>query len=144
VIPQLEKNLFHMECSGEGFNQDGCSDSIMRHADIRLSKQENVVPEAGLEIVLHLRKVEVGTEASLDEFIRVVIEEEPKVEQGTRNWCLVNSHAWLIEMPAAGPHDENGRVWGQFVLLAIRLKVDLAADGIAKVDLAFKHRLEGR
>lgn len=94
--------------------------------------------------MLHFRKVEVGTESSLDEFIRVVIEEKPKVEQGTRNWCLVNSHAWLIKVPAAGPYDENSRVWRQFVLLAIRLEVDLAADGIAKVDLAFKHRLEGR
>jgi hypothetical protein len=88
--------------------------------------------------------VEVRTESSLDEFIRVVIEEKPKVKQRTRNWCLVNSHAWLIEVPAAGPHDESGGVWRQFVLLAILLKVDLAADGIAKVDLAFKHRLEGR
>src|SRR5216684_2547489 len=98
-----------MESSGEGFNQDGCSDSVVRHADVRLREQENVVPQAGLEIVLHLRKVEIGTESPLDEFIRVMIKEKPEVEQGTRNWCFVNSHAWLIEVPAARPHDQNGR-----------------------------------
>ena len=66
----------------------------------------------------------------------------PKVEQGTRNWCLVNSHV-AHQGASRRPHDKNGRVWRQFVLLAIRLKVDPWADDITKVDLAFKHRLEG-
>ena len=114
----------------------------MRHADVRLSEEENVIPQASLEVVLHLRKVKVGAEASLDQFIRVMVEKEPKVEQGTRHWRFVDGHAWLVEMPTTGSHNEDGRTRGKLVLLAIRLKVNLPTDSITKVDLALDHCLE--
>ncbi len=119
MVSQLEKDLFHLESGGESFDQNGGSDSIMRHADVRLGEKENVVPQAGLEVVLHLWKVKVRAKAPLNEFLGIVIKVKAKIEQGTRHWHLVDGDAWFIEVPATRSHNEDSRVWREFILLSV-------------------------
>ncbi len=80
VVSQLEKYLFHMESGGESFDQNGSSDGIMRHANVRLGEKEDIIPQAGLEVVLHLWKVKVRAKAPLHEFLGVVIEIKAEIE----------------------------------------------------------------
>jgi len=75
---------------------------VHRDADVRLRKVEYIVPQARFEVVLHFRKVEVGTRTALDEFFGVVVEVECEVEDGTRNRGVVNGDAGFIEMPSSG------------------------------------------
>jgi hypothetical protein len=80
MVSQLEKYLFHLESGRKSFNQNSSPDSIVRQADVRLSEKENVVPQTGLEIVLHLWKVKVRAKAPLNEFLGIVIEVKAKIE----------------------------------------------------------------
>lgn len=80
MVSQLEKYLFHLESSRESFDQNSSPDGIVRHADVGLGEKENVVPQTGLEIVLHFWKVKVRAKAPLDQFLGVVIEIQAKIE----------------------------------------------------------------
>ena len=59
VLTQLEQDLLHLERSRERLDEHRRADRAVLHADVRLRKVEDVVPEARLEVVLHLGKVEV-------------------------------------------------------------------------------------
>lgn len=74
----------------------------MRHADVRLREDEDVVPESRLQIVLHLREVEVRSEPALHEFVGVVVEVDREVEQGSRYGLVVDSDAGLVKVPSSG------------------------------------------
>lgn len=50
--------------------------------------------------MLHLREIEIWTGSSLDELARVVEEIEGKVEDGTRDGCVVDGHPRLVEVPS--------------------------------------------
>ena len=63
-----------MEDSGDGLDQDRAADRAARDGDVVLSELEDVVPQARLEVVLHLRQVEVRAEAALDGLDGVVEE----------------------------------------------------------------------
>lgn len=81
MIPQFKEDLFHLECSRESFDQNGSPDSVVGDAKIGLRKEEDVVPETGLEVVFHLWKVKVGTGAALDELACIVVKIEREIEQ---------------------------------------------------------------
>ena len=102
MIPELEEYLFHMERSRECFNQDGSPDGVVGDSEIGLGEEEDVVPETGLKVVFHLWKVEVGTEAALDELVSIVVKVERKIEQRGRQWSIVNRHAGLVQVPTPG------------------------------------------
>ena len=84
MIPEFEEYLFHLERSRECFDQDGSPDSAVGDSEIGLREEEDVIPETGLKIVFHLRKVEVGTGAALDELVRIVVKVEREIEQRSR------------------------------------------------------------
>ena len=100
MLSQLEQDLFHLEGSGKGLDQDCSTDGSLRNADVVLGEGEDIVPEASLLVVLHLREIEIRAGSSLDELTRVVEEIEGKVEDGTRNGCVVDSHPRLIKVPS--------------------------------------------
>ena len=64
----------HVEDGGDGLDQDRAADRAARDRDVVLGKLEDVVPQARLEVVLHLRQVEVRAEAALDGLDGVVEE----------------------------------------------------------------------
>ena len=74
----------------------------MGHADVRLGKHKDVVPETRFEVVFHFGKVEVRSKTALHELVSVVIKVHGKVEQRPRDGLVVDSNAGLVEMPSTG------------------------------------------
>ena len=83
MVPQLEEDLLHLERSRDGLNKHGCAHSSLGEPNIGLGEDKDVIPEAGLEVVLHLREVEVGSETALDELLGIVVEEDGEIEDGS-------------------------------------------------------------
>ena len=69
-----------MEGGGEGLNQHGSTDGSLGDTDVALGEGEDVAPETGFLVVLHLGEVEIRAETSLDELTSVVEEVESKIE----------------------------------------------------------------
>jgi hypothetical protein len=101
VVPQLEKDFLHLERSREGLNENGSADRVMRHANIRLGKDKDIVPETSFKIVLHFREVEIWPRPALDELMCIVIKVEGKVENGSRDGDIVDRHAGFVEVPSS-------------------------------------------
>lgn len=99
-MPQLEENFFHLERSWERLDQNGCSDGVRRNSKVGLREEEDVIPEPRFEVMLHLGKIKVGSEATLDEFVGIVKETETKIKDGGRDGSVVDGHASFIQMPA--------------------------------------------
>ena len=99
MIPKFEEDLFHLECSGESFNQNSSPDSVVGNSEIRLREEEYVVPETGFQVVFHLWKVEVGTGAVFDELGGIVVKVECEIEKRGRQGSIVNRHACLVQVP---------------------------------------------
>jgi hypothetical protein len=141
VVAQLVYDLVHLKGGQDGLDQHGAADGAALHADVVLGQIEDVVPQAGLEVRLHLGQVEVGPCAALDQLGGVVKEVEAKVEQAAGNGFAVNGEVLLVQMPTASTADERRQaaVGAQTVPLVALLEVDLAADGVVKVELAVDH-----
>ena len=101
MVPQLEKDFFHLERSREGLNENGSADRVMRDADIRLGKNKDIVPKTRFKIMLHFREVKVWPRPALDELMCIVIEVEGKVEDGSRDGGVVDRHAGFVEVPSS-------------------------------------------
>ena len=146
VVAQLVDDLVHLKGGEDGLDQDGAADGAAGHADVVLGEVEDVVPQAGLEVGLHLGEVEVRAEAAALGLKRVVEEVETKVEQGAGHGLAVDGDVLLLEVPAAGAHDEGGKlaVGAQLVFLLALLEVNLATVGVVQVDLAVDHVVPGR
>ena len=80
VVPELVEDFLHLEGGGQGLNENSTPDLAVREAELRSGGAEDIVPEASLKVVLHLGKVEVRSQAALDELGSVVEEVETKVE----------------------------------------------------------------
>ena len=141
MVAQLVDDLVHLKGGQDGLDEHGAADGAARHADVVLSQVEGVVPQAGLEVRLHLGQVEVRAGAALDQLGRVVEEVEAKVEQAAGYGLAVDGEVLLVEVPAAGAADERRQaaVGAQAVPFVALLEVDLAADGVVEVELAVDH-----
>jgi hypothetical protein len=101
---------------------------------------EHVVPQRGLVVRLHLRQVEVGAAAALEQFPGVVEEVQPEVDQRADRGGAVHRQVPLVQVPAAGAHhDRRVRSAVQLVRLLRRLQRDGAADRVVQVLLAVDH-----
>jgi hypothetical protein len=138
--------LVHLECCHDGLNQDSTSNGTTGHANVVLSKVEDVVPESSLEMTLHLGKVEVWASSSLNKLLSVVEEVQTKVEQTTRDGLAVNSEMLLLQVPTTSTGDECWQlaVGAKLVILFANLEVDLLANSIVEVELAVDHVVPGR
>jgi len=72
----------------------------MRHANIRLREEKDVIPETRFKIVFHFWEVEVWAYTPLHKFVRIMVEIECEVKQGTRHRLVVHRYAELIQMPS--------------------------------------------
>ena len=59
MLAQLVEDLVHLEGGEYGFDEDRGLDGTPGHAQLVLGQLEDVVPEPGLEVALHLGQVEV-------------------------------------------------------------------------------------
>src|SRR5688572_10297264 len=83
-----------------------------------MHENENVVPEARLEMRLHLRQIEIRARAALEELFCVVEEEECEVEDAAGDRSAVDRDVLFVEVPAAGPGDEHRGAVVELVLPA--------------------------
>ena len=84
VVAQLVENLVHLEGGEDGFDEHGALDGAAWDAEFALGLDEDVVPEAGFEVRLHLGQIEVGAGAAGQELLRVVEDVEAEVEEASR------------------------------------------------------------
>src|SRR5215212_5083964 len=80
VIAQLPENLVHLERGEDRFDEHRRADGAVRNAELLLRADEDVVPEARLEVRLHLRQIKVRAGAARELFGRVVKKEEAEIE----------------------------------------------------------------
>lgn len=80
VISQLVDDLIHLKGSKDSLDQHSASDCAAAHANIVLSEVEDVIPETGLEMRLHLWKVEIRAKALLDALACIVEEVQTKIK----------------------------------------------------------------
>ena len=64
----------------------------------------------GLQVTLELGKVKVRSAALLDEVVNVVEEVDSEVEQGAGANLVVDGDVALVQVPAAGAHQEGGEL----------------------------------
>jgi hypothetical protein len=96
--------------------------------------------------MLHLGKVEVRSQTSLDLLVCIVEEEETEVKERTRHGLPIDGDVTFLEMPASSSDEENGVLFVQLVLLAglCVLEGDLTTDSIIEVELAVELICPGR
>lgn len=145
VVTELIDDLIHFKSSVDSLDQDGTTDGTTGNADVVLRQVEDVVPQAGLEVRLHLGEIEVGAGATGNELLGVVEEVQTKVKQTTGDGLAVNGEVLLLEVPASSTADQSskGTVSTELVLLATLREVDLTTHGIVQVNLAIDHVVPG-
>ena len=138
MIAQFVKDLVHLEDRHDGLDQDGGLDGADGQAEFVLGVDENLVPQARFQMVLHLGQVVVGAGAALDQRPGVVEEVQAEVEQAANHRLAVDPDEIVRQVPAAGADDQDGRRVAQLVMLA-RVGVvecDVAPGRVAHVDVA--------
>ncbi|CAM5620989.1 hypothetical protein SCYAM73S_08178 [Streptomyces cyaneofuscatus] len=147
VVAQLVEDLFHLVRGGDRLDQDRRADGALWDADVVLGEDEDVVPEAGLQVRLRLREVEVRALAEVDQALGVVEEVKAEVDQRAGHGGAVQLEVALVQVPAARAGDDGGELVGglQRVRLAgLRVgEVDAALVGVGQVELAEDHVLPG-
>jgi hypothetical protein len=143
VLAQLVQDLVHLEGGDDGFDQRGGLDAALWNFQFFLSGDEDLIPQAGLEVRLHLRQVEVRARAAREQLLRVMEEVQREVENSAGDRLAVDGDVLLVQVPAARARDEHsGLVLKAVQLLAgVRpaLEADRAAHRIAQVDLPVDH-----
>lgn len=102
MLAQLIDELLHLKGSHDGLDETSTTDGSTGHANVVLGEVEDVVPEAGLEVGLHLGEVEVWADTDLDRFLGVVEEVESEIEEGTGSDLTVDEDVLLIQVPSTG------------------------------------------
>ncbi len=107
VIAQFVENLVHLERGQDGFDQHGGADRAARDAQFVLGETEHIVPQARLQMALHLGQIEVWPGAFADQSLRVVEEVQPEIEQRAGDRLPVHQEMPFVQMPAARPHQQR-------------------------------------
>jgi len=136
VVAQFVQDLFHLEGGEDGFDQHGGLDRALRNADVVLRHHEDVVPQAGFEVRLHLGQVEEGAGATGNLLLGVVKEDQAEVEDAAGDALAINQHVLLVEVPAARADLQRRDLVVELVFLAgFVLEREFAADCLGDVDL---------
>lgn len=145
VVAELVNNLIHLKSSSDSFNQHSTTDGTPGNTNVVLSKVEDIVPQTGLEVRLHLGQVKVRTVPTGNQLLGVVEEVETEVEQRSGDGFAVNGEVLLIQVPATSTGNQRRQrpVCPQLVLLVALLEVHLATDRVVQVDLAVDHVVPG-
>src|SRR4030095_3831160 len=80
VLAKLPKNLVHLEHGQDGFNENGRLDRATLNSQEILGFAEDLVPQARFEMVLQLGEIEVWAASPASELMRIVEEENRKIE----------------------------------------------------------------
>ena len=81
--------------------------------ELLLRQKEDVVPQAGFQMALHLRQIEVGPVPLRDQRLGVVEEEQAEIEERRRRWARHRpGQCFSVQVPAARAHHQDGRLLG--------------------------------
>ena len=97
-----ESYLVHLKGRQDSFDQDCGADRAPRNAQRVLGKVEDVVPEPGLQVRLHLGQVEVGPVAIGDELLGVVEEVQAEIQKTRRDGRAIHHEMLVVQMPSSG------------------------------------------
>src|SRR5208282_31492 len=137
MIPELPEDLVHLERGGERLDEDRGPDRAGREVEGDLCGPEHVVPQPGFEVVLELRKIQIGSGPPPPEFLGVAKKEETRVEEARGNRMVFYLEMPFLEMPAPGADHECGDLRVESVLLAFRgSEPDLPTDRIVNIRLS--------
>jgi hypothetical protein len=81
MLAELVEHFLGLEGRQDRLDQHRAAHAAVRHAERRLGVREDVVPQARLEVALHLRQVEVRTAAPREQLLGVVEEIEPEIDE---------------------------------------------------------------
>ena len=109
MLAQLVENLIHLEGGEDRLDEHRRFDGAVRHAEHILGGKEDVVPEPGFEVALHLRQIEIRTRTGARQRLVVVGQIHGEIEQRARDRLTVHEDVLLRQMPAARAHDEGCR-----------------------------------
>ncbi len=144
MIAQLPQNLIHLERSQDVLDQHRGADRAVGQAEPLLGHNEDVVPQAGLQMALQLGQIEIGAGVAGQQVAGVVEEVEAEVEQRGRHRLAVDEQVLLIQVPAARAGQQHGRLLVQLVGLALRTgEGDGPGGRVAQVDLSLDGRRPG-
>ena len=115
MFAQLEEDLVHLEGRGQGLDQAGRADRAARQAERPLRVQEDLVPQARLEVALQLGEIEVGPGATTQQLGRVVEEEEAEVDEGAGHVATGDAQVPLRQVEPARTHNQRGRALAEAV-----------------------------
>src|SRR5437773_9426833 len=99
VVPEFVQDLLHLEGRRNRLDEGGGLHGTGRNPEGLLREPEDLVPEAGLQMALHLRQVEVRAGPAGPKLLRVVEEVEPEIHQAPGAWYAVDDHVLLRQVP---------------------------------------------
>lgn len=101
VLFEFVQELLHLESSRQSLDEARRSDTVLGETQFAGCEVEDIVPKSSLEVVFHLREVEVRAVASLDEFRGVVEEVNGKVEKTAGDGLSIDEDVAFVKVPSS-------------------------------------------
>ena len=137
VLAEFEQDFVHFESRENRFDQDRGADGAARNSGSFLRSEENIVPQPGFHVALHLGEIEVRPAAVLQQGRGVVEEVQSEIEERGGDGLAIQQYVLFVQVPAARPDEQRRGLCVQLVALTVRSgELDFTPDGIAQVDLA--------
>src|SRR5207244_2406707 len=118
VVPEFVQDLLHLEGRRNRLDEGGGLHGADGNPEGLLREPEHLVPEASLQMALHLRQVKVRAGPASPKLLRVVEEVEPEVHQAPRDRYAVDDHVLLRQVPTTGPNQKGRGLPVQTVFLS--------------------------
>ena len=138
VLAQLVEDLVHLEGGEDGFDQHGGADGAARNAQLVLREEEDVVPQARLEMALQFGQVEIRAGAvARSSALALWKKNRPKSNSDAEMGSPSTRKCFSSRCQPRGRTIRVAGPFSQLVALALRAGVgDGAVDRVAQVDLA--------
>ena len=119
VLAKFPEDLVHFEGGEDGFDEHRRADGAARNPELLLRQKENVIPQAGFQVALHFRQVEIRARAVGDQRLGVVEEEQAEIEERGGDGLAIHQEVFFHQVPAARADHQDGRVLAEFVALPL-------------------------
>jgi len=96
MIPQFIDEFVHFKGGRDRFDKTSTPNRPPRHANPILRNTENIIPKSRLKVTLHLREVEIGSCAGLDEFVGIVEKVETEIENAARDRLTIYHKMFFV------------------------------------------------
>src|SRR5262249_26311244 len=109
----------------------------LRNSEQLLRSHKDIVPQARLQVVLHLGEIKIRSASTVEAFARVVEKIEREIEQTAGGRLAINLEMLFGQVPAAGSDQERRHFRIQPVLFAVGAReLNGTTNGVPEVLLA--------